>query len=63
MEDGEASVVIQGQRGEQFTVNFMKDYVNATNRTAQAQLEGDPWTVTIDGADIYEVPLALIQGG
>jgi hypothetical protein len=63
MEDGQGSVVIQNQRGEQFTINFMKDYINATNREADARLEGDTWTVTIDGADIYEVPLALIQGG
>ena len=63
MEDGQGSVVIQNQRGEQFTVNFMKDYVNATNRKAEARLAGDTWIVTIDGADVYEVPLALIQGG
>ena len=63
MEDGQASVVIQNQRGEQFTINFMKDYVNASNRKAEARLEGDTWIVTIDGAEVYEVPLALIQGG
>jgi len=63
MEDGQASIVIQNQRGEQFTINFMKDYVNATNREAEARLQGDTWTVTIDGADVYEVPLALIEGG
>ena len=48
---------------QQFTINFMKDYINATNREAQATLAGDTWTVTIDGTDIYEVPLALIEGG
>ena len=52
-----------GKQGEQFTINFMKDYINATNREAQATLAGDTWTVTIDGTDIYEVPLALIEGG
>lgn len=62
-EDGQASVVVQSQQGEQFTINFMKDYINATNREAQATLAGDTWTVTIDGTDIYEVPLALIEGG
>jgi hypothetical protein len=41
----------------------MKDYVNATNREAEATLEGDIWTVTIDGKDVYEVPLAAIEGG
>lgn len=63
MEDGQASVVVQSQKGEQFTINFMKDYINATNREAKGSLVGDTWTVTINGAEIYEVPLALIEGG
>lgn len=63
MEDGQASVVVQSQTGEQFTINFMSDYVNATNREAEAQLEGDTWTVTIDDGEVYEVPLAAIEGG
>ena len=63
MEDGQASVVIQNQLGEQFTINFMKAYVNATNREADARLEGDTWIVTIDGIEVYEVPLAVIEGG
>jgi hypothetical protein len=58
MEDGQASVEVLSPKGEQFTINFMKDYVNATNREAQATLEGDVWTVTINGAEIYEVPIA-----
>ncbi len=63
MEGGQASVVVQSPKGEQFTINFMKDYINATNREAKGNLEGDTWTVTIDGAEIYEVPLAVIEGG
>lgn len=63
MGNGEASVVIQNQRGEQFTINFMKDYVNATNRKAEARLDGDTWVVVINDAEVYEVPLALIEGG
>jgi hypothetical protein len=64
MEDGQASVVVQSPKGEQFTINFMKDYINATNRRdAKGSLDGDTWTVTIDGAEIYEVPLAFIEGG
>ncbi len=63
MEGGEASIVVQNQLGEQFTINFMKDYVNATNREADAKLEGDTWIVTIDGGEVYEVPLAAIEGG
>lgn len=63
MEGGEGSVVIQSQAGEHFTVNFMKDYVNATSGEVEAQLEGDTWIVVIDGQERYEVPLALIEGG
>ncbi len=28
-----------------------------------ARLEGDTWTVTISNGEIYEVPLAAIEGG
>lgn len=63
MEGGQASVVVQSQAGEQFTINFMHDYVNATNRKAEARLKGDTWIVVIDDADVYEVPLAAIEGG
>jgi len=63
MEGGQASIVVQNQLGEQFTINFMKDYVNATNRKAEARLEGDTWIVTIDDSEMYEVPLAAIEGG
>ena len=63
MEGGQASIVVQNLRGEQFTINFMKDYINATNREAQAKLENDTWFVTINGKEIYEVPLAAIEGG
>jgi len=63
MEDGQASIVIQNQLGEQFTINFMTDYVNATNREVEARLEDDTWTVTVSNGEIYEVPLAAIEGG
>jgi len=63
MEDRQASVVVLSPAGEQFTINFMTGYVNATNREADARLEGDTWIVTIDGKDVYEVPLAAIEGG
>ena len=63
MEGGEGSVAILSPVGEQFTINFMKDYVNATNRESEARLDGDTWIVTIDGAEVYEVPRALIEGG
>jgi hypothetical protein len=49
--------------GEQLTINFLKNVVNATNREADARLDGDLWTVTIDSGDEYEVPLAAIEGG
>jgi hypothetical protein len=63
MEGGEASIVVQDRNGEQFTINFMTDYVNATNREAEASLEGDVWTVIINKSDVYEIPIAAIQGG
>ena len=63
MEGGQASIVVQNQLGEQFTINFMTGYVNATNREADARLEGDTWIVTINGKEVYEVPLAAIEGG
>lgn len=63
MEDGQASIVIQNPLGEIFTINFMKDYVNATNREAEARMEGDTWIVTINGDEVYEVPMAAIEGG
>ena len=69
MENGQASIEVQSPRGERFTMNFLKDatdgtpYVNATNREVDAHYESDTWTVTIDGGEVDEVPLAAIEGG
>jgi hypothetical protein len=63
MEDGQASIVIQSPRGAQFTINFMTDYVNATVGEVATVLNGDLWTVTRDNGEVYEVPLAAIEGG
>jgi len=63
MEDRKASIVILSQLGEQFTINFMTDYVNATNREVDARLKGDTWIVNVDNGEVYEVPLAAIEGG
>jgi len=63
MEDRQASIVVQNQMGVQFTINFMKDYVNATNRQVEASLEGDIWTVKVENGEVYKVPLAAIEGG
>jgi hypothetical protein len=63
MEDRQASIVVISPAGEQFTINFLTDIVNATNRNVDASLDGDLWTVTIDDGDVYEVPLAAIEGG
>jgi hypothetical protein len=63
MEGGQASVVVQGPGGDQFTINFMSDGVNATDRAVEAVFDGDTWTVTVDGAEVYEVPRAVIEGG
>jgi hypothetical protein len=63
MEDGQASVVVQNPAGEQFTINFMTDYVNATNRELRARLEGDTWILEFADGEVWEVPLAAIEGG
>ena len=63
MENGQASIVVQNQSGEQFTINFMTNYVNATNREIEAVLEDDTWTVTVANGEVYQVPLAAIEGG
>ena len=63
MEGGEASIVVQNQAGEQFTINFMTDYVNATNREVKATLDSDLWTLEFANGEVWEVPLAAIEGG
>jgi hypothetical protein len=63
MEDNQASIVIRSQLGKQFTLNFMKGYVNATDGTVEARLDGDTWIVRRDNGEVYEVPLAAIEGG
>jgi hypothetical protein len=63
MDNGQASIVVQSRRGEQFTLNFMTDVVNATVGQVKARLNGDLWTVTRDNGEVYEVPLSAIEGG
>jgi hypothetical protein len=63
MENRQASIVIQNQLGQQFTINFMTDYVNATVGEVKPELHGDLWTVTRDNGEVYEVPLSAIEGG
>lgn len=63
MEGGQASIVLKSPRGELFTINFMKDYVNAANRSVDASFDGENWTVIVDDRDIYEIPRAAIEGG
>ena len=64
MDDGQASIVVQSPLGEQFTINFMKDHVNATNREVTATLrDGDTWILHFANGEDWEVPLAAIEGG
>ena len=63
MEEGQASIVVQNQLGEQFTINFMTGYVNATNREVEAELEADTWILHFANGEVWEVPLAAIEGG
>ena len=63
MDGGQASITVQNQLGEQFTINFMTDYVNATNREVEAQLKGDTWILNFANGEEWQVPLAAIEGG
>jgi len=64
MENRQASIVIRSPSGEEFTVNFMADYVNATaGRDVEARLEGDTWLLVVDTRETYVVPIAAIEGG
>lgn len=63
MENMQASIVVQNKAGEQFTINFMTDYVNAANRELKATLEGDTWTLEFANGEVWEIPLAAIEGG
>jgi hypothetical protein len=63
MGNGEASIVVQNQHGEQFTINFMSNYVNATNREVKAHLEGDTWILDFANGEVWKVPLAAVEGG
>jgi hypothetical protein len=63
MEGGKASIVITSPAGEQFTINFLTDYVNTTVGEVDARLEGDTWIVIVNGQERYEVPMAAIEGG
>jgi hypothetical protein len=63
MDNRQASITVQSPQGERFTINFMTGYVNATNREVKAELKGDTWTVTVENGELYEVPLAAIEGG
>ena len=63
MENGQASITVIAPDKAQFTINFMSDYINATNREVKANREGDTWTLTFDNGDVWEVPLAAIEGG
>jgi hypothetical protein len=63
MENSQASIVVQNQLGEQFTINFMTDYVNAANREVEARLEDDTWILEFANGEVWEVPLAAVEGG
>lgn len=63
MDRGQASVVVRNPSGERFTINFMTEYVNATNRELEARLAGDLWILEFENGEIWEVPLAAIEGG
>ncbi len=57
MEGDQASIVVQDPQGAQFTINFMNDYVNATNREVEVRLDGDTWILDFADGQVWEVPL------
>ncbi len=63
MENNQASITVRNQSGAQFTINFMSGYVNATNRDVKARLEDDIWILEFANGEVWEVPLAAIEGG
>jgi hypothetical protein len=63
MENKQASIVVLSPQGEQFTINFMADYVNATNRELRAELDSDTWILYFTNGEVWQVPLAAIEGG
>ena len=63
MENAQASIVVQDLRGERFSINFMNEYVNATNRELTARMEDDTWILEFANGDVWEVPRAAIEGG
>jgi hypothetical protein len=63
MENAQASIVVQNPAGEQFTINFMTDDVNATNREVEARLEVDTWILNFANGEVWQVPRAAIEGG
>lgn len=63
MENGQASIVVQNQLGDQFSINFTADYVNASNREVDARLEGDTWILQFANGELWEVPRAAVEGG
>ena len=63
MGDGQASITITGITGEEFTINFMSDYVNSAGHQIDTSFDGDTWMVVVDATEYYEIPRAAIEGG
>jgi hypothetical protein len=62
MGGNQASIVVQNQAGEQFTINFMADCINAINREVKLRLEDDLRTLEFENGEVWEEPLAAIEG-
>jgi hypothetical protein len=41
----------------------MSGYVNASHREVTARMEGDTWILDFADGEVWEVPLAAIEGG
>jgi len=60
--ENQASIVVQSPRGERFAIELIAGYVNASNHQVKAKLKGDTWTPILSNGEIYQVPLAAVEG-
>ena len=58
-----ARIEIDGLRGERLVLYFEGEAVQADDRGVVAELNGDIWQLVVEKGNVFEVPLAAIDGG
>lgn len=61
-EDREALIVVRNKLDARFASNLLKHHVDATNRGLQARLDGGTWILQCSNGDVWEMPIAAIEG-